>query len=171
MGNCDSRHVCNQLVLQGTVHTFKSCTSRPNVCQCLVVKTPWITCQNNKPFTSITYVACELKLRLVTVKSGTRGRIHAQETGSCIMPGLARINCRNKIPSLTCSLLIWIPSRVMPMPVKRTASQAELWLAIHRTFSGIETHNRLCKLMIYIHMNTQHIQQHTKHLESRLEDL
>ena len=37
-----------------TVRTFSSCTSRPDVCQCLLYKHPMITCQKNKPSTSIT---------------------------------------------------------------------------------------------------------------------
>ena len=55
-------------------------------------KHPWITCQKNKPSTSMTHVACKSKLRSV-VRSG-HPCIHAQETGcqlgvqSCIMPGL-----------------------------------------------------------------------------------
>ena len=84
--NCNKYH---------PVQTSNFCTSRPDVCQCLVVQTTRITCQKNKPSTQITYVACESKLRSV-VRSGTLDRIHAQDTGwqsgvrSCIMSRLPR---------------------------------------------------------------------------------
>ena len=32
-------------ITRHTVQTFSSCTSRPDVCQCLVVQNPLITCQ------------------------------------------------------------------------------------------------------------------------------
>ena len=43
-----------------TVKTFNSCTSRPDVWQCLIVQTPM-----NKRSTSTTHVVCESKLHLV----------------------------------------------------------------------------------------------------------
>ena len=48
-----------------TVQTFNSCTIRPDVCQCLVVHTSIDNPSKNKPSTSMTQVACELKLRSV----------------------------------------------------------------------------------------------------------
>ena len=43
-----------------TVQTSNSCTSRPDVDQCLVAQTPMYNMSKNKPSTSITHVACEL---------------------------------------------------------------------------------------------------------------
>ena len=40
-----------------TVQTFNSCTSRPDVCQCLVVQSPIDNMSNNRPSTSMTHVA------------------------------------------------------------------------------------------------------------------
>ena len=63
-----------------TVQTFNSCTSRLDVCQCLVVQTP----MNN-----VSHVVCESKIRLVLRSSC----IYAKDTGgqsgvwSCVMPG------------------------------------------------------------------------------------
>ena len=45
-----------------TVQIFNSCTSQPDVCQCLVVQTPMKNMSRNKPNTSMKHVACELKL-------------------------------------------------------------------------------------------------------------
>ena len=36
----------NMYEMNDTVQTFNACTSRPDVCKCLVVKQLWITCQN-----------------------------------------------------------------------------------------------------------------------------
>ena len=72
-----------------TVQTFNSCTSRPDVCHCLVVQIPIDNMSKNNPSTSMTHVACESKLRSVV-----RSFIHDHETGlqsdvrSCIMLGL-----------------------------------------------------------------------------------
>ena len=54
-----------------TVQTFNSCTSRPDVCQCLFVQTRHVTCQKNKPSTPMTDVACESKVSLI-VRSSMR---------------------------------------------------------------------------------------------------
>ena len=51
-----------------TVQTVNSCTSRPDVLQCLVVK---IICQKRKPSTPMTHVTCEPKLH-----SALRSCIH-----------------------------------------------------------------------------------------------
>ena len=51
------------------VQTYTSCTSRPDVCQCLVVQTPMHNMSRNIPTTSMTHVACESKLRLVVMSS------------------------------------------------------------------------------------------------------
>ena len=48
-----------------TVQTFNSCTSRPDICQCLVVQTPIDIMSNKKSNTLITHIACESKLRSV----------------------------------------------------------------------------------------------------------
>ena len=44
-----------------TVQTFNSCTSRPDVYQCLVVQTPIGNMLKNMPKISMTLVACESK--------------------------------------------------------------------------------------------------------------
>ena len=48
-----------------TIQTFNSCTSGPDVCQCMVVQIPMHNMSENRPSTSMTHVACELKLRSV----------------------------------------------------------------------------------------------------------
>ena len=48
-----------------TIQAFNSCISRPDVWQCLVVKTPIDNMSKNRPCTSMAYVACESKLRSV----------------------------------------------------------------------------------------------------------
>ena len=48
-----------------TVQTFNFCTSRPDVCQCLVVWKAMLRCQENNLNISMTHVACESKLRPV----------------------------------------------------------------------------------------------------------
>ena len=45
--------------LAPTVQTFSSCTSRTDVCQCLVVQTLVNNMPKSKPSTSMTHVACE----------------------------------------------------------------------------------------------------------------
>ena len=45
-----------------TVRTFNSCTSRPEVCQCLVIQTPMDNMSKNKSSTSQAHVACASKL-------------------------------------------------------------------------------------------------------------
>ena len=57
-------HVCIY-----TVQTFDSCTSRPDVCRCMVVQTLIEYISRNKPNTSMTSIASESKLRLVTSSS------------------------------------------------------------------------------------------------------
>ena len=52
-----------------TVQTFNFCTSRPDVCQRLVVQIPMDNMSKNKPNTVMTQVACELKLRSVVRSS------------------------------------------------------------------------------------------------------
>ena len=44
------------------VQTFNSCTSQPDVCQCLVEQTPLDNMSKNKPCTSMAHIACESKL-------------------------------------------------------------------------------------------------------------
>ena len=56
-------HCISIYTLFHTVQTFNSCTSRPDVCQCLVVQRPIDNMSNNRPSTSMTHVACETKLR------------------------------------------------------------------------------------------------------------
>ena len=70
-----------------TVQTFNSCTSRLDVSQCLVVQTPKGNMSENDPKTSMTYVACDLKLRFV-VKSSISGIWVKSGARSCIMPGM-----------------------------------------------------------------------------------
>ena len=41
-----------------TVQTFNSCTSRRDVCQCLVAQTPMDNMSKNEPITSMTHVDC-----------------------------------------------------------------------------------------------------------------
>ena len=48
-------------VTTNTVQTFNSCTSRPDVCQCLVVQTPMDNVKI-KPSTSMAHLACESML-------------------------------------------------------------------------------------------------------------
>ena len=48
-----------------TVQTFNSCTSRPEVCQCLVVQIPIENMSKHKSSTPMTHVACESELRSV----------------------------------------------------------------------------------------------------------
>ena len=55
------------LMLYNAVRTCNSCTSRPDVCQCLVVQTS-IDKMSNKPNTFLTNVADESKLRSVNVR-------------------------------------------------------------------------------------------------------
>ena len=54
-----------------TVQTFNSCTSRPDVCQCLVVQTPMDSMSrttSSMPMTHVT-LACESKLRSIVRSS------------------------------------------------------------------------------------------------------
>ena len=48
-----------------TVQTFTSCTSQPEVCQCLVVQIPIENMSKHKSSTPMTHVACESELRSV----------------------------------------------------------------------------------------------------------
>ena len=48
-----------------TVQTFDSCTSRLDLCYCLVVQTPLDNMSKNKPSTSMANITCESKLRSV----------------------------------------------------------------------------------------------------------
>ena len=68
-----------------TIKTFNFCTSRPDVCQHLVVHTPGITCQTNKPSTLLTHVACQSKLYSVVRSPMPRklGANQAQRRVSC----------------------------------------------------------------------------------------
>ena len=45
--NGPQRLVCLPGYVARTVHTFNSCTSQPDVCQCLVLQTTWVTSQRN----------------------------------------------------------------------------------------------------------------------------
>ena len=69
-----------------TVQIFKFCTSRPDVCQCLVVNTPMDNMTENKKNTSMTHVACASKLRSV-VMSGTRKLGVKRACGRVFIPG------------------------------------------------------------------------------------
>ena len=51
--------------LTATVQAFNSCTSRPDVSQCVVIHIPVDNMSKNKPSTSMTQVACESNLRSV----------------------------------------------------------------------------------------------------------
>ena len=78
---------------KAAVETINSCTSRPDVCQCLVAQTPVDKMSKNKPSSSMTHVSDETMLSL-DGRSGTCVSIHTQETvwqsglRYCIMPGL-----------------------------------------------------------------------------------
>ena len=52
-----------------TVQTFDFCTTRPDVCQGLVVQTPIDNMSNNKMHTLMTHLGCESKLRPVVRSS------------------------------------------------------------------------------------------------------
>ena len=45
-----------------TGQTFNSCTSRPDICQCLVVQTPMDNMSKYKPSIPMTHIACKAKL-------------------------------------------------------------------------------------------------------------
>ena len=73
--------------IQSTVQIINSCTSRPNVCQCLVVQKTFITCQKEVKHIN--------DLRSLRIKITFSCKvIHAQTTGwqsgmrSCILPDL-----------------------------------------------------------------------------------
>ena len=51
--------------LVATVETFNSSTSRPDVCQCLVVQHPRITYKHDNLNISMTHVDCKSEVRLV----------------------------------------------------------------------------------------------------------
>ena len=68
-------------VLISTVQIFKSCTSPPDVCYCLVVQTPNDNMSKVKPRTSIVHLACESKLRSVL-----RSSVHPRK---CVAIGRA----------------------------------------------------------------------------------
>ena len=52
-----------------TVQTVNSCTSRPDVCQCLAIQTSMDNMSKNKPDTSMSQVSSESKLRSVVSSS------------------------------------------------------------------------------------------------------
>ena len=56
---------CGQLRSIHTVPTFNFCTSRADVCQCLVVQPPMDDISKNKQSIAITHSACKSKLRIV----------------------------------------------------------------------------------------------------------
>ena len=62
-----------------TVQRFDSCTSRPKVCQCLVVQTPMDDMSNDEPGTSMTNVHVAYKAKLCSVVGSSMQ--HLQETG------------------------------------------------------------------------------------------
>ena len=64
-----------------TMQTFHSCTSRPDVCQCLAVLTPMYIMPKNRTSTSVALVLCESKL-LSVVRSSRQSGVR-----SGIMPG------------------------------------------------------------------------------------
>ena len=72
-----------------TIQTLNSYTSRPDVCRCPVVQT-CITCQKNKPSTSMTYMVYESKLRSVVIveqQNPQKGSIfRVTQTGSGTQP-------------------------------------------------------------------------------------
>ena len=52
-----------------TVQTLDSCTSRPDVCQCLVAQSPMDSMSKTKTSISMTHVACRSKLRPIVRSS------------------------------------------------------------------------------------------------------
>ena len=59
----------DRVIIMCTVQTSNCCTSRPAVCQCVVVQTTMDNMSKNKPSTSMTHVAFESKLRSVVRSS------------------------------------------------------------------------------------------------------
>ena len=58
----NTKDTFGSIVRPSTVQTFNSCTSRSDVCQCLVVQTPFGNMPKNKGNTLMTHEACESKL-------------------------------------------------------------------------------------------------------------
>ena len=81
-----------------TVQTLKSCTSRPDV-QCLVMQTHRDNMSTHKPNTSMTYVACDSKLRSVvrfSMHPSMPRKLGANRACSRdLYPGCPRIRCRS----------------------------------------------------------------------------
>ena len=91
-GECTYTHqAVRKPLLQPTVQTFNSCTSRPDVCQCLVVRTPMYNTSRNTSNTLMKHVACKSKLGSV-VRSYIRpcqGKLEDLSVErSWILPGL-----------------------------------------------------------------------------------
>ena len=85
------------------VETFDSCTSRPDVCQYLVLQIPTDNMSKNTPSPAMAHVACESKLRSVV-----RSSMHPCP-GNWVAIGRAvdyhvrvapRIQCRNSLSAL-----------------------------------------------------------------------
>ena len=76
---CVCMYVC-------TVQTFNSCTSRPDVCKCLVVKALVDNNSKNKRSTQMTHIAFETKVRSV-LKSHTHPC-----PGNCVATGRVVVN-------------------------------------------------------------------------------
>ena len=96
-----------------TVQTFNSCTSRPDVCHCLVVQIPIDNMSKNNQSTSMTHVACESKLRSV-VRSFihpwpwnrvTIGRavVYYARTAYAFSAGIKCRHCRCRVFSYFCN--------------------------------------------------------------------
>ena len=65
-----AKHFLFFFISSHTVQTFNSCTSRPDVCQCLVVQTPMDNMSKiNKPSTSMAHVNFKPKLLSVVRSS------------------------------------------------------------------------------------------------------
>ena len=60
--NRNKKHEVEGCEKRPTVQIFNSCTSRPDVCHCLVVQTSMNNMSRKKPNTSMKHAACEPKL-------------------------------------------------------------------------------------------------------------
>ena len=92
-GTSSPSNIAEKIAYFSTVQTFNSCTSRPDVCQCLVVQIPMDKMSKNKPSTLKTHNSFWIKSENYVQLRG-HPCIHAKETGlqsgvrSCIKPRL-----------------------------------------------------------------------------------
>ena len=94
------------------VQTFNSCTSRPDVWQCLVVHTPTNNMSGNRPTTSMKHVAYEFQARIsceVIYTSMPREIGGQSGVRSWILPGLPRhIVQELKVGTVRCPKASWL---------------------------------------------------------------